>query len=172
MRLNAGVFNGSGEAVYRFPCGQDAVFDKTFDHVERKIAADPSPDRWAALKSGASSKPEIRLYQGARDVRVLSTAFVSRVRSARIAFAPNGALFYACDMMGEADKPSDGKQLHTIELYSVHGDKGSFQKFGEYLHESTTKRYFETGLDALVLGKRLPSHVMDSKLGGRAEGKK
>ena len=172
MLLNAGVFNGSGEAVYRFPYGQDVVFDKAFVPVEGKIAADPSSDRWAALKSGASSKPEIRLYQGAREVRVLSTALVSRVRSARIAFAPNGALLYACDIVGEADKPSDGKQLHTIELYSVDVDKGSFRKFGEYLHESTTKRYFETGLDALAIGKKLPWHVTDSKLGGTAEGKK
>ena len=51
-------------------------------------------------------------------------------------------------------------------------DTGSFRKFAEYLHESPTKRFYETGLQALAIGRKLPWHVAESKPAGGVEEKK
>ena len=172
MLLGAGVFNGPRDAVYRFPFGEDVVFDKAFMPEAGRIVADPSSDRWAALDSAAFSTAKIRLYQDAKQVRTLSTVLPSRVQSAIIAFAPDGSLIYACDVLQEAKEPAAEKQLHAIGLYSVNIDTGSFRKFAEYLHESPTRRFYETGLQALAIGRKLPWHVAESKPAGGVEEKK
>ena len=51
-------------------------------------------------------------------------------------------------------------------------DTGSFRKFAEYLHESPTKRFYETGLQALAIGRKLPWQVVDTKPIGGVEEKK
>ena len=156
MLLNAGRFNGPGDAVHRFPFGEKIVFDKPFVQTKGPIAGDPSSERWAVLESFNSSRPKITVYENDREVGSAATVLESGARSARIAYAPDGMLLYARDMPRKDGKLSEEKELHVIELYSVDVTKGSFRKLGEYVHESTTKRYYQTGLDSLAIGKRLP----------------
>lgn len=156
MLLHAGKFNGGGDAIHRFPFGEKIVFDKPFVQTKGSIAGDPSSEHWAVLESFNSSRPKITVYENDRPVDSASTVLESGARAARIAYAPNGTLLYARDMPRTDSKLAEEKELHVIELYSVDVARGSFRKLGEYVHESTTKRYYQTGLDSLAIGKRLP----------------
>jgi hypothetical protein len=163
MLVNAGKFNGPGEAAYRFPFGEKVVFDKPFVPARGPIAGDPSSERWAVLESFNLSRPKITVHENDHEVGTASTVLESGVRSARIAYAPNGSLLYARDMPRPDIKVPEEKEIHAIELYSVDVAKGTFRKLGEYLHESTTRRFYQTGLDSLAIGKRLPWPVKDPK---------
>jgi len=112
------------------------------------------------------SPSTVRLYENSQEIKTLTPMPEPRRRKACIAFAPDGSLVYACDTMQDGQPASGDVEVHVIELYSVQLTTGLFRKLGQYLHESTKKTYYQTGLESLAVGPKLPRPVADAARSG------